>query len=993
MRIKMAREDTQTKQLGEESAVHQIRDDLAGHEDTIRQLVSAIRDQIHDSDERHTGVLSNMQQRLGSLTTDVQDIRQRIPENLSGNLERLEQGLDTLSDRVATIAAHYDEPADASLAATVTEHHGLGDETPSQDDSESESEPPAALRSREVSVEPEISPQTAASAASSTTDIDTFDMVETSLPGDPSSPWDRDTAEVLSTVYDDEDTINQFKAEEPAPSTTEPPVRTPDPEAPAEPASFYSADDVQAVTDRSPSVEREWLEAKFSEIAERIEASLSDFNPEQTYHQISERFDDFEQRLGNALVDVATQSDLGPLRDLEAQLGELTSQLTATESNMKRLDSIEGHLSQVSSQLGDGAAALTDMPQPSAIDPEQLAEAAAARVAEHLSAAGLGAAGGQVDDASVQEVRGLVEGLMSESREGNEQTSMMLDTMQQAMMRILDRLDALEVSQYQAAAPAMDTTLAPPVAESFADDGANYGDVEAAASGWQDGSDLGQLSDAETSQPQAFDDGSYQDADVGEADVEIHATGAEAGAEAFDAEPEAQPEAPAYPSHDLISHGDDAVSVPAEPKASSRDAIEKIRHNFIRDAQRAKEQAAAEAAQADLEEPAKKGRKRRSVLSTTTTEPSDGQTGGMFGSKTRRLLVGALVAVILINGALYLMPRGKGGDAPKDPASISKQEKLSPEKKATGSQEQSSLIGAEDLLHRAVSDESMEAQVKEALVDAHHRAAGSLELPFGLTLQQSSADEWTGEGRPSGAVIPAALTGSDTRDSGASTKASKTLKMPHPSVGPHSLRLAASKGDASAQFEVATRLAEAKGTEQDIDQAVAWFKRSAAQGFAQSQYRLGTLYERGLGVKKDAKRAKIWYLRSAEQGNIKAMHNLAVLSAGQSSGSPDYATAAQWFLKAAERGLADSQFNVGVLFENGLGVAQDSNAAYKWYSLAARTGDKEAMKRSQKLRSSLPIDELSEAEKLVRSFVAKAIDPVINNARLAGQEWKKRSNS
>ena len=116
----------------------------------------------------------------------------------------------------------------------------------------------------------------------------------------------------------------------------------------------------------------------------------------------------------------------------------------------------------------------------------------------------------------------------------------------------------------------------------------------------------------------------------------------------------------------------------------------------------------------------------------------------------------------------------------------------------------------------------------------------------------------------------------------------KPLSLPPATVGPYSLRLAAAHGDASAQFEVAVRMAEAKGDDQDLKGALQWYQRSAASGFAMAQFRLGTFYERGIGVKADLARARIWYTRAAQQGNVKATHNLAVLLAGRGGATPDY---------------------------------------------------------------------------------------------------------
>ena len=75
-------------------------------------------------------------------------------------------------------------------------------------------------------------------------------------------------------------------------------------------------------------------------------------------------------------------------------------------------------------------------------------------------------------------------------------------------------------------------------------------------------------------------------------------------------------------------------------------------------------------------------------------------------------------------------------------------------------------------------------------------------------------------------------------------------------LGPLSLRHAAAKGDAKAQFEVAARYAEGKGIPRDFGQAATWYQRAAAQGLAPAQYRLGALYERGLGVSTDPARAR-----------------------------------------------------------------------------------------------------------------------------------------
>jgi localization factor PodJL len=220
----------------------------------------------------------------------------------------------------------------------------------------------------------------------------------------------------------------------------------------------------------------------------------------------------------------------------------------------------------------------------------------------------------------------------------------------------------------------------------------------------------------------------------------------------------------------------------------------------------------------------------------------------------------------------------------------------------------------------------------------------------------------------------------------ATDNASEAPKLPPATVGPYSMRLAAVQGDASAQFEVASRLAEGKGTDQDLIEASQWYQRAAAQGFPMAQFRLGTLYERGIGVKADAQRAQVWYERAAGQGNIKAMHNLAVLIA--SRGNADYKTAAGWFTTAAEHGLGDSQFNLAILFENGMGVEKNPIEAYKWLVLAAKSGDKDASARRDAMKAKLTPAQIEQAQNEVDTWRAKPITGIANDARFAGQAWR-----
>lgn len=108
----------------------------------------------------------------------------------------------------------------------------------------------------------------------------------------------------------------------------------------------------------------------------------------------------------------------------------------------------------------------------------------------------------------------------------------------------------------------------------------------------------------------------------------------------------------------------------------------------------------------------------------------------------------------------------------------------------------------------------------------------------------------------------------------------------------------ADKGNADAQFHLATLYAEGNGVEQNDATAFAWFQRAANQGHAGAQYDVGASYFAGLGVGKDAEQA------------------------------------GKWFQRAANQGMVYAQLNLGLLYASGTGVAQDDVEALKWLELA-----------------------------------------------------------
>ena len=194
------------------------------------------------------------------------------------------------------------------------------------------------------------------------------------------------------------------------------------------------------------------------------------------------------------------------------------------------------------------------------------------------------------------------------------------------------------------------------------------------------------------------------------------------------------------------------------------------------------------------------------------------------------------------------------------------------------------------------------------------------------------------------------------------------------------LTAAANAGNARAELIVGLKYLDGDGVAPNDGEAVKWLARAADAGEPVAQYRLGTMYERGRGVSVDAAKAVRWYQAAANQGSRKSMHNLAVAYAEGTGVKKDFSEASRWFLKAAALGLSDSQFNLAVLYERGLGVPQNLVDAYKWYAIAASQGDQESKTRLAAIAGQLNSDERAAAQHAADTFKPGQLDARANVA-------------
>lgn len=156
----------------------------------------------------------------------------------------------------------------------------------------------------------------------------------------------------------------------------------------------------------------------------------------------------------------------------------------------------------------------------------------------------------------------------------------------------------------------------------------------------------------------------------------------------------------------------------------------------------------------------------------------------------------------------------------------------------------------------------------------------------------------------------------------------------------------------------------------DDAQALVYYMRAAERGHAISQYFVGRAYYWGFGVEPDLDQAIAWYRKSANGGVINAVLELfnclimkntpeddkeayyCITTAANSGfapaqyefgrtfkeglfGAPSMAEALNWFSKAAEQNYAPALVALGEFYEDGIMVAKDLGLAVQLYRAAA----------------------------------------------------------
>jgi uncharacterized protein len=153
------------------------------------------------------------------------------------------------------------------------------------------------------------------------------------------------------------------------------------------------------------------------------------------------------------------------------------------------------------------------------------------------------------------------------------------------------------------------------------------------------------------------------------------------------------------------------------------------------------------------------------------------------------------------------------------------------------------------------------------------------------------------------------------------------------------LRDAAERGDADAQddlgllYRFGAAYYQRSGIEQNLEEAVKWFRRAADQGLDRGQFNLALCYLQGTGVPKNPAEAFRWLSKAAEQQRPQAEYGVGLLYLSGEGVAVDVQSGLAWIRKAAEHGHPAALGRLGDAYTSGEGVAADPVEAWKWFAL------------------------------------------------------------
>ncbi len=159
-----------------------------------------------------------------------------------------------------------------------------------------------------------------------------------------------------------------------------------------------------------------------------------------------------------------------------------------------------------------------------------------------------------------------------------------------------------------------------------------------------------------------------------------------------------------------------------------------------------------------------------------------------------------------------------------------------------------------------------------------------------------------------------------------------------------------------------------------LQEGATQFKKMADGGCPFSQCILGIMSQKGEGMQKNLNQAIAWYMKSAKQGFPDAENRLGEIYLHGGEGvKSDQRQAAMWFRRAAYHGLVEAQVSLGKLYRHSKLPAEIEESRF-WLKKAAAQGSQEA----QKLVAELPP---------VPAVSQNVISPPANIPQVLAKSW------
>jgi TPR repeat protein len=167
------------------------------------------------------------------------------------------------------------------------------------------------------------------------------------------------------------------------------------------------------------------------------------------------------------------------------------------------------------------------------------------------------------------------------------------------------------------------------------------------------------------------------------------------------------------------------------------------------------------------------------------------------------------------------------------------------------------------------------------------------------------------------------------------------------------------------------------GVAKNDAEAAKWYLLAAHRGDADAQRNLAQMYLHGIGVPQEFSTAYEWCRLAAEQGHIVGQAMLGELYYVGQGVKQDYQAAVKWFAAAAEQGQTQAQTKLGLVLVAGgdiddpkpeQNVPQNYVSAHMWLEVAAAAGEVRAREERDNLARKMTAEQLSRSKQLVTEY-------------------------